>query len=116
MFERNSLGRTILHTVALYPSEPHLEMMKYILSVQPKLVNDTAYAGETALHIAAANLNIDGVKMLLGAGALVNILDDKGVTPLDVEPAIRNVMIGAHTLSRLPIGRECNFDTFSAPL
>lgn len=86
---------------------PFLELLTRYVGLIVTIIQRTAasnyqgYAGETALHLAAANLNLDGVRVLLGAGALVNVLDDKGQTPLDIEPAIRNVMLGTRQFSVL---------------
>jgi ankyrin repeat protein len=41
-------------------------------------------ADSTPLHIATVNDNIDSVKVLIEAGAGINILNRKGRTPLDL--------------------------------
>ncbi|RVD86969.1 uncharacterized protein DFL_005219 [Arthrobotrys flagrans] len=51
-------------------------------------VGDSDKEGDTALHIAAANLNIEGIRILLACGANRNIKNNKGKRPLDIAKAL----------------------------
>ncbi|KAK6344780.1 Palmitoyltransferase zdhhc13, variant 2 [Orbilia javanica] len=52
------------------------------------LVGDSDKEGDTPLHIAAAKLNIDGIRILLECGANRNTKNNKGKRPLDVAKAL----------------------------
>jgi len=49
--------------------------------------------GNSPLHIAAINLNLEAVVQLLNNSAIVNLMNKQGQTPLDLSPAIRNIML-----------------------
>ncbi len=53
------------------------------VGVMPEMVAARNRLGRTALHVAAAQGDTDGVPLLIEAGADVNALDDLKLTPLD---------------------------------
>lgn len=61
-------------------------MMKFLLKVAPRVLNDRdkAYVGDgrTALHQVAANGNLSMIKLLVQEGAPVNATNSTGETPL----------------------------------
>ncbi|KAK6520082.1 Palmitoyltransferase zdhhc13 [Arthrobotrys conoides] len=52
------------------------------------LVDDGDKEGDTPLHIAAANSNLEGIKILLECGANRSIKNKKGKRPLDIAKAV----------------------------
>ncbi|KAK6340204.1 Palmitoyltransferase zdhhc13 [Orbilia blumenaviensis] len=50
-------------------------------------VNDSDKEGDTALHFAAKNLNLEGIKILLECGANRNFKNNKGKRPIDLAKA-----------------------------
>ncbi|KAM3724074.1 Serine/threonine-protein phosphatase 6 regulatory ankyrin repeat subunit [Dirofilaria immitis] len=76
---RNRFGRTPLHTAILYEQT---EIIRYIVSNFPSVLNASDYNKRTPLHYAAATH--DGghyVKILVKAGADQNAMDIEGHTP-----------------------------------
>ncbi|XP_043935099.1 transient receptor potential cation channel subfamily V member 6-like [Protopterus annectens] len=65
-----ALGETVLHVAAMYDN---FEAALIILKTAPSLINEPMtselYAGETALHIAVLNQNVNLVKALIQMGA-----------------------------------------------
>ncbi|VDK73506.1 unnamed protein product, partial [Onchocerca ochengi] len=76
---RNRLGHTPLHTAIIYEQT---EIIRYIVSNFPSVLNASDYNKRTPLHYAAATQ--DGghyVKILTKAGADPNAMDIEGHTP-----------------------------------
>nr|XP_054361367.1 transient receptor potential cation channel subfamily V member 5 [Mirounga angustirostris] len=71
--QRGALGETALHIAALYDS---LEAALVLLEAAPELVKEPAlcepFVGQTALHIAIVNQNVNLVRALLAHGASVS--------------------------------------------
>ncbi|XP_038672603.1 transient receptor potential cation channel subfamily V member 5-like isoform X2 [Scyliorhinus canicula] len=69
-YERGSVGETVLHVAALYNSK---EAAIILLNAFPFLIDEPIdcemYKGETALHIAVVNQNVDLIKELLALNA-----------------------------------------------
>ncbi|XP_055502293.1 transient receptor potential cation channel subfamily V member 6-like isoform X2 [Leucoraja erinacea] len=69
-FERGTVGETVLHVAALYNSK---EAAIILLNTFPFLMDEPIdcemYKGETALHIAVVNQNVDLIKELLALNA-----------------------------------------------
>lgn len=60
----------------------NVQQVEKILSEKPELVNKKLNNGAMALHLAAANCNIELMKMLISRGADVNAKADNGFTSL----------------------------------
>src|SRR5690606_28065313 len=58
-----------------------------------ELLNMQTHNGDSALHVAAANLNLEAVILLLKSSAIANLLNKNGQTPFDLSPPIRNIML-----------------------
>ncbi|XP_067933694.1 uncharacterized protein [Watersipora subatra] len=71
-------GSTLLHTAAYFGS---VELVKSLLSHRVD-VNLTDYKGATPLHRVR---NVECLKALTDAGALINTIDDEGNSPLHVK-------------------------------
>lgn len=69
-----------LHLAAI---EGHPELFQRLLNAPGIAVNQSNEMGETALMIAAYKGNIAIARILLNAGALVNLRDEQGQTALD---------------------------------
>ncbi|XP_032257039.1 transient receptor potential cation channel subfamily V member 5 [Halichoerus grypus] len=71
--QRGALGETALHIAALYDS---LEVALVLLEAAPELAKEPAscepFVGQTALHIAIVNQNVNLVRALLAHGASVS--------------------------------------------
>ncbi|XP_025710755.1 transient receptor potential cation channel subfamily V member 5 isoform X1 [Callorhinus ursinus] len=71
--QRGALGETALHIAALYDS---LEAAMVLIEAAPELVKEPAlcepFVGQTALHIAIVNQNVNLVRALLAHGACVS--------------------------------------------
>ncbi|XP_049630539.1 transient receptor potential cation channel subfamily V member 5-like [Suncus etruscus] len=71
--QRGALGETALHVAALYDN---LEAAIMLLDAAPQLVREPStcepFAGQTALHIAIVNQNVNLVRALLAHGASVS--------------------------------------------
>ncbi|XP_051873157.1 transient receptor potential cation channel subfamily V member 6-like isoform X2 [Pristis pectinata] len=69
-YERGTVGETVLHVAALYNSK---EAAIILLNAFPFLIDEPIdcemYKGETALHIAVVNQNVDLIKELLALNA-----------------------------------------------
>ncbi|XP_078507349.1 transient receptor potential cation channel subfamily V member 6-like [Lissotriton helveticus] len=72
LFTRGAVGETALHVAALYDS---FEAARAILDAAPDLVNEPMtselYEGQTPLHIAVVNQNLNLVELLINRGANV---------------------------------------------
>lgn len=68
-------------------------------------MNSADAKGRTALHVAAANDDVDGVCRLMEWGADVNIKDDKKRTPIHVAAASGNMKT---TMLLLEVGADMN--------
>lgn len=61
------------------------------------------FTGETPLHMAVINGNLDSVRMLIDAGAQVHLCERKrGANPLHLA-----VMHGQHEIARYLLDRVC---------
>uniref|UniRef100_A0AC35U522 ANK_REP_REGION domain-containing protein n=1 Tax=Rhabditophanes sp. KR3021 TaxID=114890 RepID=A0AC35U522_9BILA len=74
--KRGPVGETLLHVCFLLGLPPHMELLaKRLLFIFPKIINDfylsDEYYGETALHMAIVNENLEIVRFLLKSGASV---------------------------------------------
>ncbi|XP_004272165.1 transient receptor potential cation channel subfamily V member 6 isoform X2 [Orcinus orca] len=71
--QKGALGETVLHVAALYD---HLEAAIVLMEAAPELVDEPItselYEGQTALHMAIMNQNVNLVKALLAHGASVS--------------------------------------------
>ncbi|XP_067603348.1 transient receptor potential cation channel subfamily V member 6-like isoform X4 [Pseudorca crassidens] len=71
--QKGALGETALHVAALYD---HLEAAIVLMEAAPELVDEPItselYEGQTALHVAIMNQNVNLVKALLAHGASVS--------------------------------------------
>ncbi|XP_007466700.1 PREDICTED: transient receptor potential cation channel subfamily V member 6 [Lipotes vexillifer] len=71
--QKGALGETALHVAALYD---HLEAAIVLMEAAPELVDEPItselYEGQTALHMAIMNQNVNLVKALLAHGASVS--------------------------------------------
>ncbi|XP_072897128.1 transient receptor potential cation channel subfamily V member 5-like isoform X1 [Hemitrygon akajei] len=69
-YERGTVGETVLHVAALYNSK---EAATILLNAFPFLIDEPIdcemYKGETALHIAVVNQNVELIKELLALNA-----------------------------------------------
>ena len=70
---------TALHLAAEYG---RVKVVRYLTKEGHADVNQLNYGGETALHSAAANCQIEGIKLLIRSGADANTYDQKGNTPI----------------------------------
>ncbi|MBN3282409.1 TRPV6 protein, partial [Polyodon spathula] len=73
IFERGALGETALHVAALFDN---FEAAVALMEASPDLINEPMtsdlYQGETALHIAVVNQNVNLVRELIRRGACVS--------------------------------------------
>ncbi|XP_075413881.1 transient receptor potential cation channel subfamily V member 6 [Tenrec ecaudatus] len=73
LHQRGALGETALHVAALYDN---LEAALLLMEAAPELVREPMvselYEGQTALHIAVVNQNVNMVRALLAHGASVS--------------------------------------------
>eukprot|EP00070_Physeter_catodon_P039207 XP_028346101.1 LOW QUALITY PROTEIN: transient receptor potential cation channel subfamily V member 6-like [Physeter catodon] len=95
--EKGALGETALHVAALYD---HLEAAIALMEAAPELVDEPItselYEGQTALHMAVMNQNVNLVKALLAHGASVSAR----VTGSNFCPGPHNLLyFGEHPLS-----------------
>ncbi|XP_028665786.2 transient receptor potential cation channel subfamily V member 5-like isoform X1 [Erpetoichthys calabaricus] len=98
IFERGAVGETALHVAAFFDS---LEAAVALMDAAPALINEPMnsdlYAGQTALHIAVVNQNINLLKELICRGA--NIITPR-VTGSYFQKNTQNlVYFGEHILS-----------------
>eukprot|EP00033_Pygsuia_biforma_P003325 GCRY01003643.1.p1 GENE.GCRY01003643.1~~GCRY01003643.1.p1 ORF type:complete len:521 (+),score=95.76 GCRY01003643.1:130-1692(+) len=77
----NQYGQNGIHLSGLYG---HLELMKFLLSKCPDLINRPHMLGGTPLHYAALGGHLDCVKFLLESGAEVDAEDEYQRTPFDL--------------------------------
>jgi ankyrin repeat protein len=76
----SGLGKTALHFAARYG---HVECVKWCLKMRANVnVQDRANFGARPLRYASLDDHVDVVRVLLDAGALVDVADDVGRTPL----------------------------------
>jgi len=75
---------TIFHSNTLHDNvrKGHLRVVKYCLTLEPMDLNIQDNDGNTPLHTACENGNIEIAKALLTAGAGANTQDNDGNTPL----------------------------------
>ncbi|XP_036719263.1 transient receptor potential cation channel subfamily V member 6-like isoform X3 [Balaenoptera musculus] len=95
--QKGALGETALHVAALYDN---LEAAIALMEAVPELVNEPItselYEGQTALHMAVMNQNVNLVKALLAHGANVSAR----VTGSNFCPGPHNLIsFGEHPLS-----------------
>lgn len=72
-------GATLLHYAAIRGWSDVAEM---VLRRNPMLVNIPVVSGDTPLHTAVRNSNVDVIRVLLTKGANVNFQNGAGLTPL----------------------------------
>lgn len=77
-------GLTPLHTAAKGNSPKKTSAVLILLDIGKACPNDEDLKGNTPLHFAAHSNNVESVKLLLNAGARVNVKNDLGYTPLDL--------------------------------
>lgn len=90
----DDIGNSVLHFAVDGPSSP--ETLEHILchkSLDPEvdIVNMQNEFGDTALHVASENAELDCVSVLLRCGADINIYNDLGDTALQVAVESRNL-------------------------
>lgn len=94
-------GNTPVHTAAQLQSSQCLEALltrpvNGVRSAVSQAINSYNYDGETPLHLAVINGNLDSVRMLIDAGAQVHHCERKrGANPLHLA-----VMHGQHEIAR----------------
>lgn len=59
-----------------------IEIVKSVIADHPESVNEATESGETALHLACRNGQADIAQLLVAAGADVDAVDQRGMTPL----------------------------------
>ncbi|MCT4625090.1 MAG: ankyrin repeat domain-containing protein, partial [Schleiferiaceae bacterium] len=62
----------------------NLEAIEFLYSKHPNAINLSDYKGNTALHYAVENGEIEIVKFLVSQGAEPSITNNKGKTALDL--------------------------------
>lgn len=67
----------------LYASQGCVSEMTDFLQTHPNVLSGGDYDSRTALHLAAAEGQIEAIQFLLAQGAALNVLDRGGFTPLD---------------------------------
>lgn len=78
----SSMKATALHAAAYLR---HPEVMKILIEYGIDIIDAQGpYNGYTALHDAVWQNNIEGVKLLVNAGARLDIKGKNGDTPLDL--------------------------------
>ncbi len=74
--KRGAFGETLLHLCLENPSYAHIALAKRIIMFYPKCINDVyirnEYYGQTALHLAIVNEDVNMVKFLLANDADVH--------------------------------------------
>ena len=73
--------RTAVHMAVQYNQIPVLE---YLVNHHPAHIERVTTEGYTPLHEAASSGSLDSLKILLDAGAKVNVKSNNGYTPLDM--------------------------------
>ncbi|KJE97713.1 hypothetical protein CAOG_07818 [Capsaspora owczarzaki ATCC 30864] len=103
---RDCAGRTVLHVAAAGGTTAHLDLLQYLINfvrdnpATCDLVNSQDETGQTPLHLCTAKHDIEGVLCLLHGGAVVNVFNKQQLCPLDVNPALRNIML--ENIQKLP--------------
>lgn len=80
---RDPTGNTVLHLLAGFRVILGLRAaLSFAGQATQSLINETNNYNKTALHIAAANNNVDAITLLVDSGASLHIANHAGSTPL----------------------------------
>jgi hypothetical protein len=83
-------NNTAIHLVSKNGSNNTREIIQHLVKDIKFDINITNSSGDTALHVAVRDQNLEAVKALLVLGAARNIQNQQGKTPLDIAQGISN--------------------------
>ena len=98
---RDAEGFSLLHFAVRYNN---IEIARYLIAEKGFNVNDCTNDKQTSLHLACENANLDMIKLVLEAGAKVNVIDKDGKTPLQLSNG--NPLLTSHLKSVPLLFRE----------
>jgi len=106
---KDILDRSPLHVSV---SERHLPVAEFLID-RGWDINERASEGNTCLHLAVRNNDLDTVKLLLAKGAIANVSDTRRSTPLQIASSKNFYQIAEllQTLSQQPIGNHLSTDS-----
>lgn len=102
--EQTSQGHILTHTLARYSDPKSVGLLEEVLSRRVN-VNLQEPSGDTALHVAVRERNIEAVKLLLGQKACTEILNNSGDSPKTLcdEPDITPLLNNAESPSSISV-------------
>ncbi|KAM4677656.1 uncharacterized protein O3C94_009733 [Discoglossus pictus] len=103
ILSRNGSGLTPLHFAALGGSA---DMLQLLLSEAPYSINLQSIRGSSLLHEAVLGRSLDAVQFLIKNGAIVNLQDQDGNTPLHLAVSLNPVHMAVRTCQTLLDGRS----------
>jgi serine/threonine-protein phosphatase 6 regulatory ankyrin repeat subunit B len=80
LFDCPNIGKKMLFTAACNRNKP--EYLQFLLMLKIPLDYRVGRVGDTLMHVAAAEKNIEIIKFLVRRGISVNVKNDKGITPI----------------------------------
>ena len=92
--EQTFQGHSLLIAMASQRADPSVQFMSYLLENGVD-VNTQEPSGDTALHVAIRENNIEGIKVILEHNVCLYLKNSQGLTPLDLAQGQVNALLSS---------------------
>ena len=97
--EQTFQGHSLLVAIAMQRTDPSIQFMSYLLEKGVD-VNTQEPSGDTALHVAARENNMDAITLLMEYNSCVHLQNSQGLTPLDLAEDQARSLLKTHLSPR----------------